>query len=93
MSNSIAQNDSSTAGDWNNFKDPNYYYWPDVPFVCPVPLAPRITYPVVFYPKSQPHRCPICEGKQTVADSLYGGVSNTDQVICKTCIGTGVIWG
>ena len=47
-----------------------------------------------------PHRCPVCEGRQTVPEWFYmvqpGGYPTSSGVgttPCRTCNGTGVLWG
>lgn len=44
-----------------------------------------------------PYRCPICMGIGTVLSSFYSfsfGISNTSvHETCRTCQGTGIVWG
>lgn len=53
---------------------------------------------VVVYHDSRPHRgvpfrCPVCGGKGSVPAGFYGLSNTTNDEICRTCGGTGVIWG
>ena len=44
----------------------------------------------------KPYCCPVCNGRQTVSHSFYnnwGATNSTAPEICKTCNGSGVIWG
>lgn len=53
--------------------------------------------PVPAGQERRPFRCPVCLGRQTVPAHLYAYVptvgTNTNEVPCRTCHGTGVIWG
>ena len=46
---------------------------------------------------STPHRCPVCEGRQTVEHQFYHPAASSSgnpfaPVPCRTCKATGVIW-
>ena len=48
---------------------------------------------------SQPHRCPVCNGKGIVPNGFYNSTGETwattdaSPEICRACNGSGVIWG
>jgi len=55
---------------------------------------------VTLHPEKnkKPYRCPVCAGAGTVARAMYdGGLSSlsTDasRASCKSCAGSGVLWG
>ena len=47
----------------------------------------------------QPFLCPVCLGSQVVTNGFYGQTSgvwstaSTDNEQCRTCAGTGIVWG
>lgn len=43
----------------------------------------------------KPFRCPVCGGGGTVPRAMYDGGMGTDmtRASCKSCDGTGVLWG
>lgn len=53
----------------------------------------------IEYVKSKPHVCPICDGRGFVSASFYISTNNTsltnnnDTVKCRTCLGSGLVWG
>lgn len=40
-----------------------------------------------------PYTCPVCQGKQTVPDGFYDELPGTGRVVCRSCNGTGILWG
>jgi len=47
------------------------------------------------YGARTPHRCPVCNGTQTVPTDFYtkvGVTSGTGNEVCRACNGTGVLW-
>lgn len=43
-----------------------------------------------------PHRCPVCDGRRTVPAGFYGReqvLSGTTPEACRSCDGTGILWG
>ncbi len=40
-----------------------------------------------------PHVCPVCGGSQTVDRCLYDRLPGGERVDCRTCEGTGIVWG
>lgn len=48
---------------------------------------------------SSPHKCPVCSGRGTVPAGFYMAHNNeftssgTAPEKCRSCLGTGVIWG
>jgi DnaJ-class molecular chaperone len=50
--------------------------------------------PIKYSISLKPHVCPICDGRGYVPSSFYY-TSNTsvNTVTCKTCNGTGIVWG
>lgn len=48
-----------------------------------------------------PHTCPVCNGAQTVPagfytqnmDGMWSGSGAGDRETCRSCSGTGVVWG
>ena len=56
--------------------------------------CPQHTPKVSFGP--QPFRCPVCEGCGTVPADFYARVgvgSSINREQCRSCSGSGVIWG
>jgi hypothetical protein len=47
--------------------------------------------------KMQPYPCPVCGGKGTVLAGFYdyyiSNPTNTSPERCRTCDGTGIVWG
>lgn len=41
--------------------------------------------------ETRPHKCPVCDGKRTVAFNLSDGTYYRDS--CKSCDGKGIVWG
>lgn len=42
---------------------------------------------------STPYKCPVCEGKQIVAQSFYDAGQNPQEMeSCRSCGGTGIVW-
>lgn len=76
----------------------NTYYW--YPYWYPYPHP--YTYPVSFtytFPSKTPHICPVCEGKRKIKKEFYHeerkreGKEEKLLRKCKTCKGTGIVWG
>lgn len=47
------------------------------------------------YPTRTPHKCPVCEGRKTVPQGFYTGMSqgtDTNRDQCQTCNGVGILW-
>lgn len=44
-----------------------------------------------------PFRCPVCEGRQMLPYGFYElyaqSTTNISAEICRTCGGTGIVWG
>ena len=43
-----------------------------------------------------PHTCPVCEGRGFIPDGFYLGIGHghsTDTEPCRSCNGTGIVWG
>lgn len=40
-----------------------------------------------------PYLCPVCNGRGEVDGSFYGDDSTQLRVKCRTCRGTGIVWG
>lgn len=62
--------------------------WPPIPAIPGQVPAWRV--PVFYSPR--PHRCPVCEGRQTVPGGFYAGQASTSDQPCRTCGGKGVLW-
>jgi len=44
----------------------------------------------------QPYTCPVCRGTRLVEDDFYNSGMSTTEVVrstCRSCNGTGVVWG
>lgn len=44
----------------------------------------------------KPYKCPICSGTGKVPHLFYStntSSSNGEPIMCKTCSGTGIVWG
>lgn len=63
------------------------------------PLPETVSIPTVFSYGIKPHKCPICEGRIILPAGFYsslpGGssLSNATAEKCRSCNGTGIIWG
>ena len=57
--------------------------------ICVCPTEPITTI------QKQPFRCPVCLGRTTVPNDFYEKRSGTSNVleICRSCNGTGIVWG
>jgi len=58
--------------------------------VCPVWefLGPN------YIPDKKPYTCPVCNGKGEVGCGFYTGASiGTANEKCRSCNGTGILWG
>lgn len=63
--------------------------------------TPLVSEEITYVPTATrtPHRCPVCYGKGIVPNSFYNcagdGWSSTITVpeTCRTCGGTGIVWG
>lgn len=66
--------------------------WTTLP-ICVCPPEPNPT------PQKQPFRCPVCGGSGMVDERLYdlyplgATVNNTHKINCRSCNGTGIVWG
>lgn len=52
--------------------------------------------PIVTQPQKQPFRCPVCNGGGTVPAGIYNRFCSTSyntEETCRTCNGTGIVWG
>lgn len=71
--------------------------WPAGTHAAIVGSEPRQWTPIKLTPdpKGTPHRCPVCEGRGTVAQDFYPGpeaeIGFRHQ--CRSCKGEGVLWG
>jgi DnaJ-class molecular chaperone len=40
-----------------------------------------------------PYVCPVCSGRQTVAQGFYDGIwMSSQREDCRSCDGTGIVW-
>ena len=59
----------------------------------------RTSKPVITYTHEKiPYRCPVCGGKGELPSGFYQtkkyySTANTSPEPCRTCNGTGIIWG
>lgn len=44
-------------------------------------------------PKKRPWRCPVCVGRGFVLGCFYGDSTAGNTTPCRSCMGSGVIWG
>ena len=56
-------------------------------------------YEPLSVPHPSPYRCPVCDGSGIVPNGFYnqtsGQWSTTDATpdVCRSCNGTGIVWG
>ncbi len=52
--------------------------------------------PIKYSISSKPHVCPICDGRGYLPSNFYNKSSalyNSAGAKCRTCNGTGIVWG
>lgn len=105
MSINLSTLNATTSG--SNIATGDYVYigdplpW-DTPYWTPRPIYQYIPYYYpVPYATTFPHKCPVCEGKRKLIKEFYRddeerkreGKEERVLVDCKSCNGTGIVWG
>lgn len=82
-------------------KNTGDYVYPNIPpFLAHEEIYQDKVYPIKsFKGETKPFVCPVCGGKGIVPNGFYNSLNNywsttsTTPEKCRTCDGTGVIWG
>jgi len=57
---------------------------------CQMPYITDYWSPINGYKK--PFKCPVCEGKGEVYKGFYTNNYTDSEVMCRSCIGKGIVW-